>query len=86
MKDEVSRVTEPGATTLLYCECGYVIWMEVWRRGAEPVVVFFDDEETSETYAEQVVRCPGCGEGLSPWFPPSPESEADHRKLLRNHL
>jgi hypothetical protein len=23
--------------------------------------VFFDDVETSETYAEQVERCPACG-------------------------
>jgi hypothetical protein len=23
--------------------------------------VFFDDDETSETYAEQVTNCPGCG-------------------------
>jgi hypothetical protein len=26
--------------------------------------VFFDDEKTSETYAEQITRCPGCGKTL----------------------
>jgi hypothetical protein len=26
--------------------------------------VFFDDDETSETYAEQVTHCPGCGTPL----------------------
>jgi hypothetical protein len=23
--------------------------------------VYFDDDETSETYTEQVTHCPGCG-------------------------
>jgi hypothetical protein len=26
--------------------------------------VFFDDEKTSETYAEQLTHCPGCGRSL----------------------
>jgi endogenous inhibitor of DNA gyrase (YacG/DUF329 family) len=26
--------------------------------------VFFDDDETSESYAEQVTHCPGCGTPL----------------------
>ena len=26
--------------------------------------IFFDDLETSETYAEQVERCPACGRPL----------------------
>jgi hypothetical protein len=26
--------------------------------------VFFDDERTSETYAEQITLCPGCGKTL----------------------
>jgi hypothetical protein len=26
--------------------------------------VFFDDDETSETYSEQVTHCPGCGRPL----------------------
>jgi hypothetical protein len=25
------------------------------------MVMFSDDEQESETYAEQVTRCPGCG-------------------------
>jgi len=27
-------------------------------------VVYFDDEEGSDTYAETVRSCPGCGNGL----------------------
>ena len=26
--------------------------------------MFFDDEKTSETYAEQITLCPGCGKTL----------------------
>jgi C4-type Zn-finger protein len=26
--------------------------------------VFFDDEKTSETYAEQLTHCPACGRSL----------------------
>jgi hypothetical protein len=29
--------------------------------GAFRMVMFFDDEEDSDTYAEQVTNCPGCG-------------------------
>ena len=29
--------------------------------GAEHRWVFFDDDKRSETYAEQVERCPACG-------------------------
>jgi hypothetical protein len=28
-------------------------------------VVYFDDEERSDTYAERVRSCPGCGELLA---------------------
>jgi hypothetical protein len=40
------------------CSCarGGDIWAEFWW-------VFFDDE-ASETYAEQVTRCPGCARPL----------------------
>ena len=51
---------------LLYCECGYRIWSEVWHIGRSSLgtLVYFDDDETSETYTERVIRCPGCGEQL----------------------
>ena len=41
------------------CSCarGGDIWAEFWW-------VFFDDDEASETYAEQVTRCPGCARPL----------------------
>jgi hypothetical protein len=46
-------------------ECGHPLWSEVRRAGTFRFVAHFDDEERSETYAEQVRSCPGCGEGLS---------------------
>ena len=53
-------------SALIYCRCGHKIWseswVELWREGGHSRrAVFFDDEETSETYAEQITRCPGCG-------------------------
>jgi ssDNA-binding Zn-finger/Zn-ribbon topoisomerase 1 len=32
--------------------------------GREYKWVFFDNDETSETYDEQVTNCPGCGRPL----------------------
>jgi hypothetical protein len=50
----------------LHCPCqqGIDIWGEVWWVGGEHRWVFFDDEKTSATYAEQITRCPGCGKTL----------------------
>ena len=43
----------------LYCPCPerHKLWGEFWW-------MFFDDLETSETYAEQVEYCPACGQRL----------------------
>ena len=46
------------------CQQGPEVWGEFWWTGGEHRWVFFDDEKTSETYAEQVERCPACGRGL----------------------
>jgi hypothetical protein len=42
-------------------ECGHKLWSEVGNLGAFRMVMFSDDEEESDTYTEQVTRCPGCG-------------------------
>ena len=41
-------------------ECGHKLWSEVGSLGAFRMVMFSDDEGESDTYAEQVTRCPGC--------------------------
>jgi hypothetical protein len=41
-----------------------MLWAEVGYIGVFRLVVYLDDEEGSESYAEQVDRCPGCG----PWL------------------
>jgi hypothetical protein len=47
-------------------ECGYGLWAEeVPVAGRFGVWVCFDDEEQSDTYAEHVERCPGCGTWLN---------------------
>ena len=46
------------------CQQGPVLWGEFWWVGGEHRWVFFDDEKTSETYAEHITHCPGCGRQL----------------------
>ena len=48
---------------VLLCPCTHEsrLWAEFWWVGRGHQWVFFDDDETSETYAEQVTHCPGCG-------------------------
>ena len=40
--------------------CDHALWSEVRGVGAFRLVVYFDDDEGSDTYAEHVSRCPGC--------------------------
>jgi hypothetical protein len=46
------------------CEQGTNLWGEFWWIEGEHRWVFFDDEKTSETYAEQLTHCPECGRSL----------------------
>ncbi len=50
----------------LYCPCPgrHKLWGEFWWVEGKHQWVFFDDLETSETYAEQVEHCPACGRRL----------------------
>ena len=50
----------------LYCPCGqtHELWGEFWWAEGRYRWVFFDDLETSETYAEEVENCPACGRQL----------------------
>jgi hypothetical protein len=52
---------------LLRCRCheGPKVWGELWWTAeGEHRWVFFDDDKRSETYTEQVERCPACGRRL----------------------
>jgi hypothetical protein len=54
------RLLQREATRLL-CECGQSICCAVRQEGERlGFLVFFDDQEVSKTYAEQVAYCPGC--------------------------
>ena len=46
---------------LIYCNCAHKIWCEVRYDEDFVHLIIFDDEGTSETYAEQITHCPGCG-------------------------
>ena len=46
------------------CEQGTDIWGEVWWVGDRHRWIFFDDGKTSDTYAERITRCVGCGKTL----------------------
>ena len=50
----------------LYCPCGqaHELLGEFWWTEGRYQWVFFDYEQTSETYAEQVENCPACGRRL----------------------
>ena len=55
---------EPVAELYCSCEQGQKIWGEFWWVGGEYRWIFFDDSNTSKTYAEQVTHCPACGRAL----------------------
>jgi hypothetical protein len=50
----------------LYCPCGqaHKLWAEFWYAEGHYRWVFFDDVQTSETYAEQIENCPACSRRL----------------------
>jgi hypothetical protein len=50
----------------LYCPCPerHKVWGEFWWTEGKYQWVFFDDVDASETYAEQVERCPACSRRL----------------------
>jgi hypothetical protein len=61
----MKRRLEFMAALRCLCEQGTDIWGEVWWvGGGEHRWLFFDDEKTSETYAEQLTHCRGCGKTL----------------------
>ena len=48
-------------SNLIYCRCWHEIWFEVFFEGELVSLVFFNVVESSETYAEKITQCPGCG-------------------------
>lgn len=46
------------------CECEYELWSVEREVNGWLVRIHYDAEKESDTYAEQVVRCPGCGKWL----------------------
>lgn len=48
------------------CECGYGISCGVSREGERlGLFAFFDAQEASTTYGEQITSCPGCDARLN---------------------
>jgi len=46
---------------IVCAECGHPLRAEAGSIGAFGMLDFFDDRTGSDTYAQQVTRCPGCG-------------------------
>ena len=46
-------------------QCGHRVRAEVGVTDGRGVLVYFDDDRTSESYAEYVASCPGCGQRLA---------------------
>lgn len=47
-------------------ECGHSRWIEDRGVGTFDLFVYFDDDEFSDSYAEQVTRCPTCHNWCGP--------------------
>lgn len=61
-----SAQVETAVPTPLGCLCGYPVTCEPVREGQRlGFLAFFDDEEASPTYGEQVKHCPKCGQKLA---------------------
>ena len=45
---------------ILCSECGYRLRAQASSIGAFDMLDFFDDRTDSDTFGEQVTRCPGC--------------------------
>ena len=45
--------------------CGHRVRAEVGATDGRGVFVYFDDDRASESYAEHVASCPGCGQSLA---------------------
>ena len=45
---------------LMCSECGHRLRAEAGSVGAFGMLDFFDEAEKSDTFGEQVTRCPGC--------------------------
>jgi hypothetical protein len=41
-------------------ECGHSLWAEARGVGQFNFVVYFDDDERSDSYAEPITSCPTC--------------------------
>jgi hypothetical protein len=54
----------PMASLVCPCARGADLWGEFWWVDREYKWVFFDDDNTSETFTEQVTHCSGCGTPL----------------------
>jgi hypothetical protein len=60
---------------LIYCRCAYQFLCEVSYYDEDLVsLVFFDDVEGSESYAEQITHCPECGQLLVEWLLETPHA------------
>ena len=56
---------EGSSEARLRCVCAHSILCEVQPQGERiGFLAFFDDEPTSETYAQRIKSCPRCGEQL----------------------
>lgn len=71
--NELAMRTSRGEIVLRRCRCEHGIYCGVSRGGERlGFLVFYDAEQTSETYGEQVALCPRCATAL------------DYRLLTRN--
>jgi hypothetical protein len=59
-------------------ECGHSLWAEACGVGQFNYVVYFDDDDRSETYAEPVTSCPSCHTWCGPLVGANPARKRHH--------
>lgn len=53
-------------------ECGHPMWAEACGVGQFNLIVYFDDDERSDSYAEPVTSCPTCHNWCGPLVDANP--------------
>lgn len=59
-------------------ECKHPLWAEARGVGQFNYVVYFDDDERSEPYAEPVTSCPTCHNWCGPLIGAHPTGKRHH--------
>lgn len=49
----------------IYHSCGYPLWAEAHEHDRTHATVYRDDDDQSDTFGDEITRCPGCNAWLT---------------------